>query len=105
MTFDDLAEQFLIVEGKDYQMMNEGTELALNIKAFYNKYVTFQRSRKILDVDILPQSEFTRQLGRKDYFVSYRAVRFRTRSSCPIRAYVINVDKVSKIMELSSLIS
>lgn len=103
---NDMAEIGELTKGVDYQVINSGTELALNIKLFYHKLLSHMTKHNIKDVDALSQKEFVKQLKLKEYYKDYKVIRFVDNLQVKnARAFVIDITKLSKDINVENLCS
>lgn len=101
-----MEEAGVLVQGSDYQVINQGTELALNISPLYDKFTKYVREHNILDVEVLSLPQFRKQLRTKEYFSDYKAVRFNTANGAdkPVKAYTLDITKLKEILDISALV-
>lgn len=96
---DRMAARGLYQEGVHYQLINEGTELALDISGMYDEFKRFRREYDIR-CEVLESGQFTKQLRKTDYFVRYEPVRFRDAGKTKLkRAYILST--ISLAFDLS----
>ena len=101
-----MEESGVLIRGNDYQVINQGTELALNISPLYDKFTKYVREHNILDVEVLSLPQFRKQLRTKEYFNDYKTVRFNTANSAdkPVKAYTLDIAKLREILDISALV-
>ncbi len=101
-----MEESGVLIRGNDYQVINQGTELALNISPLYDKFTKYIREHNILDVEVLSLPQFRKQLRTKEYFNDYKTVRFNTANSAdkPVKAYTLDIAKLREILDISALV-
>lgn len=101
-----MEELGVLIRGNDYQVINQGTELALNISPLYDKFTKYVREHNILDVEVLSLPQFRKQLRTKEYFNDYKTVRFNTANSAdkPVKAYTLDIAKLREILDISALV-
>lgn len=101
-----MEESGVLIRGNDYQVINQGTELALNISPLYDKFTKYVREHNILDVEVLSLPQFRKQLRTKEYFSDYKTVRFNTANSAdkPVKAYTLDIAKLREILDISALV-
>ena len=101
-----MEESGVLIRGNDYQVINQGTELALNISPLYDKFTKYVREHNILDVEVLSLPQFRKQLRTKEYFCDYKTVRFNTANSAdkPVKAYTLDIAKLREILDISALV-
>ncbi len=94
---NDMVETGELIKGMDYKMINNDTELALNIKMFYPKLLKYISSRNNKEIDKLSQNEFTKQLRLKEYYKDYKAIRFVYNSEAKnAKAFVLDISKLEE---------
>lgn len=94
---NDMVETGDLIQGIDYKIINNNTELALNIKMFYPKLLKYISSRNNKEIDKLSQNEFTKQLRFKEYYKDYKAIRFVYNSEAKnAKAFVLDVSKLEE---------
>lgn len=92
---NDMVETGELIKGIDYQVVNSGTELALNIKMLYPKLLKYITSHNMKENDKLSQNEFTKQLKFKEYYIEYKTIRFVNKLEIKNgRAFVFNISKL-----------
>lgn len=95
---------------KLYQVINDGTQLAIDFKALYPLYTKYLKDYK-LNIDVLPYNDFLKQLRLKNYFVEYKNVRFsavvRTSTYTKVtKAMILDLGKMQELqLELSNFTS
>lgn len=101
-----MEESGVLIRGNDYQVINQGTELALNISPLYDKFTKYVREHNIFDVEVLSLPQFRKQLRTKEYFNDYKTVRFNTANSAdkPVKAYTLDIAKLREILDISALV-
>ncbi|WP_069649772.1 hypothetical protein [Caloranaerobacter ferrireducens] len=103
--FNDMAELGKLKHGIDYQIINNGSELALHIKNFYGKFLKHIKDQNLKDFDLLSSREFTKQLRLKEYFVDYKTVRFIRGDKVNIaKAYILDIEKLKERVDISNFI-
>jgi len=92
---NDMVETGELIKGIDYQVINSGAELALNIKMLYPKLLKYSTSHNLKENDKLSQNEFTKQLRFKEYYIAYKAIRFVHKFEIKNgKAFVFNIAKL-----------
>ena len=92
---NDMVETGELIKGVDYQVINSGTELALNIKRLYPKLLKYITSHNLKENDKLTQNEFTKQLKYKEYYIEYKTIRFVNQHEIKnSRAFVFDISKL-----------
>lgn len=102
---NDMVETGELVKGIDYQVINSGSELALNIKMLYPKLLKYISNHNLKENDKLSQNEFTKQLRHKEYFLDYKPVRFVYNSEPKnSRAYILQVSKLKSKLTIENFL-
>lgn len=92
---NDMVETGELIKGIDYQIVNSGAELALNIKMLYPKLLKYITSHNMKENDKLSQNEFTKQLKFKEYYIEYKTIRFVNKLEIKNgRAFVFDISKL-----------
>ena len=90
-----MANSGAYTAGKHFQLINDDSELALDISSMYDVFKKYRREHD-LKIENLEQGQFTKQLREKSFWTDYRTVKFRYEQSGCIpeatrkRAYVVN---------------
>lgn len=92
--------------GEDYQPINNDTEIAFAVNQFYDRFTKYVREFQV-EGEFLSIIQFCKQLRKTEYFVANRVAKFRTASGAVItrKAYVLNVEKLSKKVFMESIMS
>lgn len=90
---------------QDYTLINNDSELALNMPSLYPKITKFVRDFNINTEIITSQNQFTKQLRKTIYYMDYKATKYSGHDK-PKRSYVLNVAKIEeKNIDISSLLN
>lgn len=106
--FDRMAENGLLVENIDYTIV-KGSHLALRVNKFYDKFTKYVGDCRI-EMEVLPQSQFTTQLRHASYFKNYDNARFSKyengiATADSQKAYLLSIDALKqKQLELNRLL-
>lgn len=94
---NDMVETGDLIKGIDYKLINNDTEIALNVKMFYPKLLRYINSRNNKEIEKLSQNEFTKQLRLKEYYKDYKAIRFVYNSEAKnAKAFVLDISKLEE---------
>lgn len=102
---NDMIESGILKRGIDYQLINTGSELALDINEIYPKFIKYKNAQYLTDLEVLSAKQFKKQLTLKEYYVdSNRTVSF----NCGMnkkrkKAFVLNMIKLKEKSVLSNL--
>lgn len=102
---DDMAELGILRSGRDYQVINSGEELALDVKQFYANYMSYLKSHNMTNIDMLTEKNYKKQLSMKSYFVdSNRTVMFKNGIETKRKkSFILNIPKLKEKLNLSNL--
>lgn len=90
---------------QDYTLINNDSELALNMPSLYPKITKFVRDFNINTEIITSQNQFTKQLRKTTYYMDYKSVKYSGHDK-PKKSYVLNVAKIEeKNIDISSLLN
>lgn len=105
---DSMAANNELIKGLDYKIINNGTELALNVNRFYDRLTGYVKKNHVSIEILKTKSQFTKQLRKTHYFVDYKKVRLFDEindKSKPIHCYVLDVKKlVDRGLELYNIL-
>lgn len=102
---NDIIENGILRRGIDYQIINAGTELALDINELYPKFIKYKNAQCLSDLEILSVKQFKKQLELKEYYIEKnRAVAFNSGLNTKRKkAFVLNLLKLKEKNILSNL--
>jgi len=91
------------INENDYIMINNNTELALDIKTIYDKFLKYRREHDLKEDCITQLKEFTKQLKKCNYFIAYKPVKIKNtpidnfdgkKESILKKMYVLDINKM-----------
>lgn len=103
--FDTMAEKGRLRKGYDYIVDEKNNELCLRTKLIYDEFTKYVREFNILDVEVLTNNQFTKQLRKESYFKGYFLRTFKERigdaeEQIRKRCYVLDLNEINKTCEL-----
>lgn len=107
---DTMVGRGKIVEGLNFTYVNKGTELALNIKSFFDDVTKYKSEFKVDTSIIGTQKQLTKMLRSTNYFIDYKAVKYIDQDDPSkkktVRSYVLSIDKLKeRDLDLDNLLS
>jgi hypothetical protein len=89
--------------GKDYQVINGGTEIAFRFQEFYDRFKKYVKTNDI-DIETHDLEQFKILLRQKPYFIkANRVVRFKCNTKEPHKAHILNCQKLFASVELENI--
>lgn len=89
-----------ILYESDYKLINQGSELALNLSVIYPKLSKFIKDYNISTEIITNQRQFTKQLRKTRYYTDYRAVKMASNvfndPQVNKRCYILDIEKLKE---------
>ena len=77
-TLATMFGEMQLEEGVDYQLINDNSQVALDLVGVYGKFLQYVRSNEqASEIEILPKNQFLAQLKQTKYFISLGTTRFR----------------------------
>ena len=97
----EIFDRMELTSDVHYTFIKNYERIGFDLKLTYDLFTKYVRDHAIAG-EVLPYSQFVRQIKRKDYFITYTAVRFGNDLK---RGYVFDLEKMSTSCDVEKLVT
>lgn len=96
----EVFDRMDLIAGEDYQLIINNTQVAFRINQLYDRFTKYIADHHV-EIEVLPQEAFLKQLRQAPYFIGTKTVVF---SNGRYKAQVLDAAKLAATVELENII-